>query len=122
MPPTQRAFGNPNVHTRVDPQTFDHGAYHHAAGLTSMDQHKQEDEDYHEKDNRIKGDGPQTGGEAARKLALLAAAVREDELNVTMSAVRYEFAELCAAAGCPRRTATLSFAQLVRVALARAES
>ena len=40
------------------------GRFKDAAGQTSLDGHKQEDEDYAINDNRIKGDGPQTGGEA----------------------------------------------------------
>ena len=63
MPATQRAFGNPNMHTRTNPQQFDQRAYKDAAGLTSLDQHKPEDEDHAVNDNRIKGD--MQGGEAA---------------------------------------------------------
>ena len=37
MPPKQRAFGNPNQHTRVDIQDFDPKSYKDAAGLTSVD-------------------------------------------------------------------------------------
>jgi len=45
MPPTQRAKGNPNNHTRVDLTEFSPDSYVHSAGLSSVAQHCQEDEE-----------------------------------------------------------------------------
>ena len=64
MPPTQRAKGNPNAHTRVDLTEFSPDAYVHSAGLSSVQQHKQEDEE--EIEERYKNKPPVLdGGEAA---------------------------------------------------------
>ena len=43
MPPTQRAKGNPNTHSGR-PDRVLANAYVHSAGLSSVQQHKQEDE------------------------------------------------------------------------------
>ena len=45
MPPTNRASGNPNLHDPTNLQVFDQKAYYHAAGLTSLESHKADDED-----------------------------------------------------------------------------
>ena len=64
MPPTQRAKGNPNDHTRIDLTEFAPDAYVHTAGLSSVQQHKQEDEENIEERYKNK-EVVRDGGEAA---------------------------------------------------------
>ena len=45
MPAPERARGNPNAHGRVDITNFDKKAFHEAAGLSSIQQHRGEDEE-----------------------------------------------------------------------------